>query len=63
MLYGVGRLCVVCSCFTYSFRAYIFRCLVSCIFDVIHAEYTNILNLLHSHVEFCFVGLRLLTLI
>jgi hypothetical protein len=37
---------------TYIFGAYSYRCLVSCIINVIRAECRNILNLLHSDVEF-----------
>jgi hypothetical protein len=43
---------IVCN--TYIFGANIYRCLVSCIINIIHAECRNILNLLYSHVEFSF---------
>ena len=64
MVYGVLLfLYVVYSCVTSIFGAYIYRCLVSCIADVIHAEYGTILNLLYSHMEFHFVGFTLIAII
>ena len=52
---------VVYSCVTSIFGAYIYRCLVSCIVDVIRAEWGTILNLLYSHMEFNFVDFTLIT--
>ena len=54
---------VVYSCVTSIFGAYIYRLLVSCVADVIRAEYRTILNLLYSHMEFNFVGFLLIAFI
>jgi hypothetical protein len=63
MLYGVmiHFYVILYSCVNSIFGAYIYRCLVSCIVDVIRAECGIILNLLYSHMEFNFVGFTKIT--
>jgi hypothetical protein len=60
MVYGVDPfyvLYIVLSLiFLILYDAYIYRCLGSFIYDVIHAKCRNILNLFYSHLEFSFVG-------
>ena len=63
MVYGVliSLYVVLYGCVTSIFGVYTYRCLVSCIVDVIYAECGIILNLLYSHMEFNFFGFTQIT--